>query len=44
MMFEFESFVAFCAFKFPQNSAFVVADHVALEAVDICEGFVANFA
>lgn len=42
-MLEFEGFIALGAFKFAQNSALVMADHVTLEAVDVGEGFVANF-
>lgn len=43
-MFEFEGFIAFCTFELSQDRALVMADHVTLEAVDVCEGFVANLA
>lgn len=41
---EFESLVAVGAFEFAQKRRFVVADHVALQAIDVGEALVADFA
>lgn len=43
-MLEFKGFIALGAFEFAQDCTLVMTDHVTLEAVDIGEGFVANFA
>lgn len=44
VMFELEGLVAFSAFELPENGALVVANHVPLQAVDIGERLVADFA
>lgn len=44
MVFEFESFIAIVAFEFAQQRALVVADHVPLQPVHVCEAFVADLA
>lgn len=44
MMLEFEGLFTFRAFEFPQHCTFIMAYHVALQAVDIGECFTANFA
>lgn len=44
VMFKLEGFVAVVALELPQQCALVVADHVTLQAVNIGERLVANFA
>lgn len=44
VMFEFERFVTVGAFEFAQQSRFVVADHVPLQAIHVGETFLAYFA
>lgn len=42
MMFELESFFTLRTFEFPEDGAFVVADHVTLQTVNVGERFVAH--
>lgn len=44
VMLEFEGLLAFRALEFSKDGTFVVADHMALQTVDVCECFVANLA
>lgn len=44
VMLEFECLVAVLAFEFAQQRRFVVADHVALQAVHVGERFLAQLA
>lgn len=44
MVLEFKGFVAIIAFEFAQQCAFVVADHVSLQPVNIREALVADLA
>lgn len=41
---ELECFTAFLTAKLPHLGCFLMADHVTLEAVDVCEGFPADMA
>lgn len=44
MVLKFKSFVAFGAFEFSKDGTFIVANHMPLEAINICKRFIANFA
>lgn len=44
MVLEFKGFVAIIAFKFAQQCAFVVTDHVSLQPVHVREALVADLA